>query len=66
MVKDHSDSERVNPLLSLHGLLFLISSKESFICTNPTDRITHTMAFVIRRGALAFKSGHYRDNAFSQ
>ena len=26
MVKDHSDSERGNPLLS-HGLLFLISSK---------------------------------------
>ena len=33
MVKDHSDSERGNPLLS-HGLLF------------PTDRITHTTAFV--------------------
>ena len=29
MVKDHSDSERGNP----HGLLFLISSKGSFICT---------------------------------
>ena len=32
MVKDHSDSERGN-LLLLHGLLFLISSKGSFICT---------------------------------
>ena len=30
MVKDHSDSERGNPLLP-HGLLFLISSKGSFI-----------------------------------
>ena len=30
----HSDSERGNPLLP-HGLLFLISSKGSFICTIP-------------------------------
>ena len=30
MVKDHSDSERGNPLPP-HGLLFLISSKGSFI-----------------------------------
>ena len=30
MVKDHTDSERENPLLS-HGLLFLISCKGSFI-----------------------------------
>ena len=33
MVKDHSDSERGNPLLP-HGLL-LISSKCSFICIIP-------------------------------
>ena len=44
MVKDHSDSERGNPLLS-HGLLFSINSKDYFICT-PTDKITHTTAFV--------------------
>ena len=44
MVKDHSDSERGNPLPP-HGLLFLISSKGSFICIIP-DRITHTTAFV--------------------
>ena len=44
MVKDHSDSERGNPLPP-HGLLFLISSKGYFICTIP-DRITHTTAFV--------------------
>ena len=31
MVKDHSDSERGNPL----PLLFLINSKGSFICTIP-------------------------------
>ena len=34
MVKDHSDSERVNPLPP-HGLLFPISSKGSFICIIP-------------------------------
>ena len=31
--RDHSDSERGNTLLSLHGLLFPISSKGTFICT---------------------------------
>ena len=34
MVLGHSDSERGNPLPP-HGLLFLISSKGSFICTIP-------------------------------
>ena len=34
MVKNHSDSERGNPLPP-HELLFLISSKGSFICTIP-------------------------------
>ena len=44
MVKDHSDSERGNPLPP-HRLLVSINSKGSFICTIP-DRITHTTAFV--------------------
>ena len=34
MVKDHSDSERGNPLLP-HGLFFSINSKGCFICTIP-------------------------------
>ena len=34
MVKDHTDSERGNPLPP-HGLLFPINSKGSFICTIP-------------------------------
>ena len=34
MVKDHSDSEKGNPLPP-HGLLFPSSSKGSFICTIP-------------------------------
>ena len=34
MVKDHSDSERGNPLQP-HGLLFPINSKGYFICTIP-------------------------------
>ena len=33
MIKDHSDSERENPLPP-HGLLFPISSKGSFIYTH--------------------------------
>ena len=35
MVKGHSDRESGNPLPPLHGLLFPISSKDSFICTIP-------------------------------
>ena len=35
MVKDHSASERGNPLPP-HGLLFPINSKGSFICTHRT------------------------------
>ena len=42
MVKDHSDSEKGNPLPP-HRLLFLINSKGSFIYMHhPTDRIAHT------------------------
>ena len=44
MVKDHSDSEKGNPLPP-HRLLLSINSKGSFICTIP-HRITHTTAFV--------------------
>ena len=44
MVKDHSDSEKGNPLPS-HGLLFPINSKGSFICTIP-DKIAYITAFV--------------------
>ena len=49
MVKDHSDSERGNPVLSLHGLLFPINSKVSFYMHHPTD---HGLCY-ISRGALA-------------
>ena len=45
MVKDHSDSERGSQLPP-HGLLFPISSKGSFYMHHPTDRISHTTAFV--------------------
>ena len=44
MVKDHSDSERQNPLPP-HELLFPINSKGYFISIIP-HRITHTTAFV--------------------
>ena len=45
-VKYHSDSERRNPLLPLHGLLFSICSKVSFIIHTHIDSIAHTTAFV--------------------
>ena len=45
MVKDHSDSEKGNPVPP-HRLLLLINSKGSFYMHHPTDRIAHTMAFV--------------------
>ena len=38
MVMDNSDSEKGNPLL--------LNSKGSFYMHHPTDRITHTTAFV--------------------
>ena len=41
MVKDHSDSEKGNPLPP-HRLLFPINSKGSFICTIP-DRIAQPL-----------------------
>ena len=46
MVKDHSDSEKGNPLPP-HMLLFPINSKGYFFYMHhPTDRIAHTTAFV--------------------
>ena len=45
MVKNHSDSERGNPLLP-HGLLFLYAPTLCFCMHHPTERLTHTMAFV--------------------
>ena len=44
MVKDHSDSERGNPLPP-HGLLFPINRQGLFYMHHPTDRIAHTTAF---------------------
>ena len=45
MVKDHSDSEKGNPLLP-HRLLFPNKQQGFFYMHHPTDRITHTTAFV--------------------
>ena len=52
MVKDHSDSERGNPLPP-HGLLLPISSKGSFICTIPQTHCTYHGICYTSRGALA-------------
>ena len=38
IVKDHSDSERGNPLPPLNGLLFPISSEESFMYIIPQPK----------------------------
>ena len=52
MVKDHSDSERENPLPS-HRLLFPISSKGSlYASSNRHDNIYHGLCYT-SRGALA-------------
>ena len=45
MVKDHSDSERGNPLPP-HRLLFPIKQQGVFYMHHLTDRITQTTAFV--------------------
>ena len=49
MVKDHSEIERGNPLPQLHGLLFPISSKGSFIWQ---DSVYHDLCYTSRE-ALA-------------
>ena len=53
MLKDHSDSERGNPLPP-HRLLFTISSKSSFIdfLSHRLDNTYHNLCYT-SRGALA-------------
>ena len=47
MIKDNIDSERENPLLPHHKLLFLIRSKGSSICTIPhQDGTYHSLCFI--------------------
>ena len=53
MVKDHSYIEIVNLLLPLHGLLFLISSKGSFICTFHRQDSTYHGLWYTNCGAQA-------------
>ena len=52
MVKDHSDSERGNPLPP-HGLLFPISSKGSLHASSHRQDNTYHGFCYISRGALA-------------
>ena len=51
MVKDHSDSERGNPLPP-HGQHFLINSKASFTPSHRQDSTYHSLCYT-SRGALA-------------
>ena len=46
IIKDNSDSEKGNLLLH-HELLFLLATTDFFLMHHPTDRIAHTMAFII-------------------
>ena len=48
MVKDHSNTEKGNPLPPLHRLLFLISSKGFIYMRHSTDRIVHVKAFLFQ------------------
>ena len=52
MVKDHSDSEKGNPLPP-HRLLFTINSQGSFICTIPQTGLHISRPCYTSRGALA-------------
>ena len=52
MVKDHSDSEKGNPLPP-HRLLFPINSKGSFICISHRQDSTYQSLYYTSRGALA-------------
>ena len=52
MVKDHSDSEKENPLPP-HRLLLSINSKGSFICTPHRQNNTYHSLCYTSRGALA-------------
>ena len=55
MVKDHSDSERGNPLLPLHGLLFLINSMEPLYAPSDRQDSTYHILCYTSRAALAGK-----------
>ena len=46
MVKNHSDSERGNPLLLLDGLLFE-QQQMVFYTHHPTDRLNYPMTYII-------------------
>ena len=52
MVKDHSDNKRLNLLTPLHGLLFSISSKLSFIGTIPQTGQHIQRPLLTSRGAM--------------
>ena len=54
MVKDHSESEKGNPLLP-HRLLFSINSKGYFICTIPRPLLTSRGALVGTRNNTTVK-----------
>ena len=55
-VKNHSDSERGNPLLSLYGLLFLISSKGYFYMLHRQDSTYHSLCYTSHRALAGMRN----------
>ena len=47
MEKDHSDSERGNPLPPIHGLHVRLTARILFYMHHPTDREAYTTVFVM-------------------
>ena len=59
MVKDHSNSERGNLLLPLHGFLYSINIQGTFYMHSPIDRIVHTIAYVIQLWCTGWNEKYY-------
>ena len=56
MIKDHSGSERGNPLLPLHGLLFLISQRRNLLL------LLHVLLFLISSKGFLYTQSHRQDS----
>ena len=59
VVKNHSDSERGNPLLPLHWLFFMISSKVSFMWTSHIKHSTYHGLCYTKFKTNKVKKEHY-------
>ena len=62
MTSDHSDSRR-GSLLQSHGLLFLLSSNASFICSISQDRTYHGLCYTSRGTLAGMRNSSMRDRS---